>query len=65
MAPMPNGSIDAKRHYDPDNVFCSAIPLPTGSTPFLGTGRPDHHPQVLISKQGEEGFPKRASRDFI
>ncbi|HKA71250.1 MAG TPA: BBE domain-containing protein [Xanthobacteraceae bacterium] len=23
--------IDAKRHYDPDNVFRSAIPLPVGS----------------------------------
>lgn len=22
--------IKAKRHYDPDNVFCSAIPLPVG-----------------------------------
>jgi hypothetical protein len=22
--------IAAKRRYDPDNVFCSAIPLPTG-----------------------------------
>jgi hypothetical protein len=22
--------IAAKRHYDPDNVFCSAIPLPIG-----------------------------------
>ena len=22
--------IKAKLHYDPDNVFCSAIPLPVG-----------------------------------
>ena len=36
--------VEAKRHFDPDNVFCSAIPLPTGSTPFPGIGRPDHHP---------------------
>jgi FAD/FMN-containing dehydrogenase len=25
--------IKAKRHYDPDNVFCSAIPLPVGRDP--------------------------------
>jgi hypothetical protein len=29
--------IKAKKHYDPDNVFCSAIPLPvTGPLAFEG-----------------------------
>ena len=32
--------VEAKRHYDPDNVFCSAIPLPTGSRPFLAPEDP-------------------------
>jgi hypothetical protein len=40
--------VEAKRHFDPDNVFYSAIPLPTGSTPFPDIGRPIIAPQVLI-----------------
>jgi hypothetical protein len=32
--------IEAKRHYDPDNVFCSAIPLPI-ATPVTSPTRSD------------------------
>ena len=28
--------IRAKRHYDPDNVFCSAIPLPVSQSTMAG-----------------------------
>ena len=28
--------VKAKRHYDPDNVFCSAIPLPVGAPSSSG-----------------------------
>jgi hypothetical protein len=32
--------IAAKRHYDPDNVFCSAIPLPVSQSTMAGATAP-------------------------
>src|SRR5271165_476040 len=37
FGPNAGRLIKAKRHDDPDNIFCSAIPLPASST---GTSRP-------------------------
>jgi FAD/FMN-containing dehydrogenase len=36
--------IKTKRHYDPDNIFRSAIPLPFDQDAMAGAAAPNHDP---------------------
>lgn len=44
--------IRAKRRYDPDDIFCSAIPMPVSSK-IIHFGRPERAPRIEPPFTGE------------